>query len=152
MIHRLSQPAPNGATLGVAWQLQQFWKRRASTRPARQLQHNQLHLPFGSSCCRQESRNRVQSYFIQLYSPVIRLSWTCQAWLPRGKTKGFFFLSSVHVHPERCCKRISKHVALMSAFDGCGVPRPTLTGVASLTPCSSPLPSCGYLPVLLPYT
>lgn len=108
VIHQLSQPVPNGATLGVAWQLQQLEKRRASTRPARRLQHNEPRLPFGFSCCRQESRNHVQSYFIQLYSPVIRLSWTCQAWLPRGETKGF--LSSVRVHPECCCKRFSKHV------------------------------------------
>lgn len=151
VIHQLSQPVPNRATLGVAWQLQQLEKRRASTRPARWLQHNEPHLPFGSSCCRQESRNHVQSYFIPLYSPVIRLSWTCQAWLPRGEAKGF--LSSVCVHLECCCKRIFKHIALTSTLWclGCSVPRPTLTGVASLTPCSSFLPSCGYLPVFLSY-
>lgn len=136
--------------LGAAWQWQQLEKRRASTRPARQLQHNKPHLPFGSSCCRQESRNHVQSYFSQLYSPVIRLSRSCQAWLPRGQMKGF--LSSIQ---ECCCKRMSKHVALMSSlwwYMDCGMPRPTLTGAVSLTPCSFFLPSCGYLFVLLSYT
>lgn len=124
-------------------------KRRASTHPARQLQHNEPHLPFGSSCCRQESRNHVQSYFSQLYSLVIRLFWTCHAWLPRGQMKGF--LSSVQ---ECCCKRMSKHIALMSSlwwYMDCGMPRPTLTGAASLTPCSFFLPSCEYLLILLSY-